>query len=91
MTFTAEDIAKVLRVHQRSVRRRAARESWPFTTETVRGGRRCLYDLKDLPEDIEEKIFKHPRHSLDVTAAQLYKRWSFKMFIKNLIALGRQR
>jgi len=72
MTFSAEYIANVLRIQQRSVRRRAARESWAFKIEKVRGGRRRLYELKELPEDVRLKIVAHLKTRQDSASSPTF-------------------
>ena len=51
---TAKDIAQVLGISERAVRSKAARESWPFEETTCRGGKRRLYPLRSLPEDVRQ-------------------------------------
>ena len=57
--WTVREIAEALGVEKLQVFRRAARESWPFTEETGRGGRRRLYRLADLPGDVARKMSAH--------------------------------
>lgn len=49
-------IAASMGITDRAVRDRAARESWPYTEEACRGGRRRLYDPQALPEDVRRKV-----------------------------------
>ena len=46
------EIAKALGVHRTSAVRRAADESWPYTEQTGRGGRKRLYPLATLPDAV---------------------------------------
>ncbi|HEY4294547.1 Mu transposase C-terminal domain-containing protein [Luteibacter sp.] len=59
-------IAFALRVTKRSAERRALSECWPFSEQTVRGGRRRLYQLDVLPDDVQRAV----RHANAITAAQ---------------------
>lgn len=59
LKLTANDIAKFLGVTKRAVTKRAIKESWPHEIVIYRGGRRHVYDLKDLPEGVKLKILTY--------------------------------
>lgn len=50
-------IAHALRIAKRSAERRALKEAWPFSEESVRGGRRRLYPLASLPKDVQAAVW----------------------------------
>jgi putative transposase len=50
--FTISQIAEALSISKRSAERRSERQNWPYTEETVRGGKRRLYAPADLPRDV---------------------------------------
>ncbi|MFZ5884563.1 MAG: hypothetical protein ACOYYI_12355, partial [Chloroflexota bacterium] len=52
-------IAALMRVTERSIRRRAYRESWAFTSAPCRGGYRRLYDAAALPSDVRLALEQH--------------------------------
>lgn len=54
--YTLEQLSSVIGVSRDAVKKRAARESWPYTEETCRGGRRRLYRICDLPTDVRKKV-----------------------------------
>lgn len=51
--FTAIDISTVLKIHKKSVERRARMEAWPYTETLTRGGKQRRYALSGLPEDVQ--------------------------------------
>lgn len=51
-TVTAKEIAAALGVTERSIRRRAERESWECTVKAVRGGQQSRYPVVSLPEPV---------------------------------------
>tara|TARA_R110001592_G_scaffold363400_1_gene688173 strand:- start:36196 stop:38340 length:2145 start_codon:yes stop_codon:yes gene_type:complete len=56
-------IADALGKELSSVKRRATKESWPYTTQTVVGGTRHIHSLTDLPVDIQQAlILAQARH-----------------------------
>ena len=55
--WTAREIAAALGVTGRAIRKAAS--AWPFTEETARGGRRRLYHLAGLPEDVASRMLTH--------------------------------
>ncbi|UPG86997.1 transposase family protein [Luteibacter aegosomatis] len=59
-------IAFALRVTKRAAELKAAREAWPFSEVAVRGGRKRLYQIDVLPDDVQRAV----RHANAVTAAQ---------------------
>ncbi len=65
--YTVREIANAISVNPSSVKRRAARESWPYTEVTGRGGKRRLYRLCDLPLNIQSRL--HRQAALEVTQA----------------------
>jgi transposase InsO family protein len=54
--LTLEQIAESLALSKRSAERRALRESWPYTEQPVRGGRKRYYRLEDLPVDVRAAV-----------------------------------
>lgn len=52
-------IAASMCVTERSIRRRAARESWPYTSAPCRGGYRRLYEADALPQDVRIALEQH--------------------------------
>lgn len=55
-TYTVREIAEAMGLDPSSVKRRAARESWPFDEATGRGGRRRLYRLDVLPAEAQKAL-----------------------------------
>ncbi len=55
-TVTAKEIAEVLRVSRQACQDRASKESWPFEEVSCRGGKRRLYPVRSLPEDVRQAI-----------------------------------
>ncbi|RMG55692.1 MAG: DNA-binding protein, partial [Gammaproteobacteria bacterium] len=54
--YTIREIAAAMDLNPSSVKRRAARESWPFEEATGRGGKRRLFALSSLPEDVQRAL-----------------------------------
>lgn len=54
--FDFIQIANALQLTKRAVEMRANRENWPFTEESVRGGKRKLFAQADLPREIARRI-----------------------------------
>lgn len=52
-------LAEVLGVSKSSACDRANREAWPFEESAVRGGKKRLYQLSNLPKNIREAILHH--------------------------------
>jgi len=52
MTYTMKQISDALKVTKRAVEMRAAKECWTYTEKSCRGGKRRLYALEDLPQDV---------------------------------------
>lgn len=65
-TYDVQRIAHALRITKRAAELRATREQWPFTEQSVRGGRRRLYALADLPDDVQRALC----HADAIAAAQ---------------------
>jgi hypothetical protein len=57
----ASTIAAAVNVDRTSVVRRAAKEGWSYIETTCRGGRRKLYDVTDLPPDVQVAIARKAR------------------------------
>lgn len=55
-TVTYLDIAAATGKTRRAVEIRAVTESWPYTEERVRGGRRRLFPVAQLPQDIKQAL-----------------------------------
>lgn len=49
-------IASALSITKRAIELRAKKETWPFTEQAVRGGRRRLYVLSSLPADVQAAV-----------------------------------
>jgi hypothetical protein len=54
--YTITEIAQALGVTRKSAHMRAQRESWPFEESTGRGGKRRLFPLEGLPEEVQVKL-----------------------------------
>lgn len=52
-------IADALRVTKRAIERRANREGWNFEEVAVRGGRRKVFPVDALPDDVARAVKKH--------------------------------
>lgn len=50
--YTAKEIAGLLGKTKQAVQKRAAKESWPFVEQAVRGGKQRLYPYESLPEAV---------------------------------------
>lgn len=57
--LTIEQVAAALKVTGSAVKYRAKRESWPYETESCRGGQRRLYPLDALPLKVRAKVEVH--------------------------------
>jgi putative transposase len=57
--LSASELAEILHIERRSVRRRADRENWPRRTFDGRGGKEYRYHLPGLPEDVQAACAKH--------------------------------
>ena len=55
-TVTIETIGVAIGVSKRGAEIRAARESWPYETESCRGGPRRLYTIDSLPLKVQAAI-----------------------------------
>lgn len=55
-SVTLEHLAAALGVTKSAVVYRAARESWPYTEQPVRGGRKRFYRLEDLPVEVRAAV-----------------------------------
>lgn len=71
-TIDVAAVAAALGITKRSAERRAIHESWPFTEQPVRGGRRRLYALNTLPRDVQAAVFLAHRPALDAAATALH-------------------
>lgn len=49
-------IAAALQLHKSVVEKRSAKEAWPFTEQAVRGGKRRMYALHELPQDARDAL-----------------------------------
>lgn len=76
-------IAAALNVSKRAVEKRARREAWPFTTESVRGGQRKLFDTHLLPRETGYAIERW----LKITAKPMGKRFYLEALADELIAV----
>lgn len=54
--YTIREIADALGLNPSSVKRRAAREEWPFEEATGRGGKRRLFPLESLPAEVQKAL-----------------------------------
>ena len=68
---TLAAVAEALGIEKRSAERRADREAWPYTEETVRGGRRRLYDPAMLPKSAEDVRRALTAHKLTTALADV--------------------
>ncbi len=50
------DIAGALGITPQGAKKRAAKETWTFTEQSVRGGRRRLYPIQQLPSDVQATL-----------------------------------
>lgn len=64
---TLARVAEALGVSKQGAAQRADRESWPYTEEAVRGGRRRLFDPAALPKDVQKAMGAHVVRSLSPT------------------------
>lgn len=55
-SIDAAAIANALHIEKRAVERRAQRGNWPYTEISVRGGRKRIYDVPNLPKDVQDAI-----------------------------------
>jgi putative transposase len=62
------DIATAMGRHKSVIEKRAAKESWAYTEETGRGGKRRRYDLASLPADVQAAVLLAQRPALPVPA-----------------------
>jgi len=65
-SYTLERLSDILGISKDAVKKRAARESWPYEEETCRGGKRRLYRIESLPKDVKRKV--------DLWVADIYAR-----------------
>jgi putative transposase len=68
-TATLADIAAALSSSKQAVLKRAAKESWPYQEETVRGGKRRLYPLASLPKPVAQAVFMHQTTQGELSSA----------------------
>ena len=61
---TIEHLAVAIGVTESAIRYRAKREAWPYKEESCRGGRRRLYDLATLPNEVQQAV---ARQALAIT------------------------
>jgi hypothetical protein len=54
--YSIEEVAAALGVSYDAIKKRAARESWPYTEQTCRGGRKRFYRFDDLPGEVKTKV-----------------------------------
>lgn len=59
-------VSHALCITKRSAERRAANEAWSFTEQSVRGGRRRLYAIADLPPEVRSAV----RHANAIAATK---------------------
>ncbi|MBY0572577.1 MAG: transposase family protein [Undibacterium sp.] len=78
MRVDFQQIASALCITKRSAERRALQELWVCSLETVRGGQRKVFDIKDLPSDIGRKVETH----LAITAKGLAADFALKTIAK---------
>ncbi|UJX43257.1 Mu transposase C-terminal domain-containing protein [Desulfovibrio sp. JY] len=55
-TVTVKEIAQALGKSERAIQLRAGKESWPFEQSTCRGGKRRLYPVRSLPENVRQAL-----------------------------------
>lgn len=71
---TLDEITEALGLHRTTVARRSEREEWPANEETVRGGRRRLYDPTDLPKDVRDALLLKAVRAVPVAAVESISR-----------------
>lgn len=62
--MNAKEIAACIGINKRSIERRAVKELWKYNEATGRGGKCKLYNLFNLPKDIQLAINKHTAKSV---------------------------
>lgn len=62
-TYTAQEIADILKITKRAVMKRALKDSWPFTISSGRGGAKNHYHLSALSSDVQEAILIYIKDS----------------------------
>lgn len=67
--LNSADIAAALGISKRGAELKAARESWPYQEEAVRGGLRRLYPLASLPAQVRSTIVAKRTESLVTSTA----------------------
>jgi putative transposase len=75
-TYDSKQIASALGVHKSGVERRAIKEHWQFTEAAVRGGKKHLYTLADLPDSIQSTLLlleHRAKPPINATCARLPK------------------
>lgn len=65
-TVTMAEIADALRVSKQAVSKRATRADWRFDEVDIRGGKRRLYPLATLPEDVAKALANHRQVNQEV-------------------------
>lgn len=64
ITISLADISSALNVCKRSVERRADKEGWNYSEQSVRGGKKRLYPISTLPRAIREAVQRHQINSV---------------------------
>lgn len=67
--YTLAEIAEAMGVSKSGVEKRARRQSWPFTEEAVRGGKKRIYPAPTLPADVRGAIAEKHLVSSSLAAA----------------------
>ncbi len=64
--FTASEIARIIGITTRAVRKRAKKESWPHINGNGRGGVHARYPFDKLPPDIQRAIYNNKEGALEL-------------------------
>jgi len=59
--YNLREIADAMQVNKTVIEKRAAREAWPYTEITVRGGKQRFYSSKSLPDAVHIAVLLHRR------------------------------
>lgn len=57
--FMAGQLANILRITDRAVRKKATQENWPYESVPCAGGHRRLFRFVSLPHEIRKKVLVH--------------------------------
>jgi hypothetical protein len=69
--LSAQDLATILTITERGVRKRAKNEHWPSHNQKANGGIRKMYQLAALPEDVQRAYAENLAISLEEMQSHL--------------------